>query len=263
MKKSLFIIILFFLILQIPSIIWIGYTVIDSWVAGQGISIETNVSPMNLTIQIMIGYALTLSYLWKQKELGNKDRYQLPQQRCIIAACIAGIGLIIVNDYAGQFLPELPERQRIIMQAIVQNPLGIIVVSVMGPLIEELIFRGSILNALRKEKGKWATILISAFLFGLFHLNFSQGTFAFGAGILLGWITWVTGSIIPALIIHILNNSAAMIFQHLYAPDTTTADYLGQPAAMGICMIGILLLVGSIYFIHKSYKSSSKRESLD
>lgn len=256
MKKSILIILLFFIILQIPSIVWIGYSILNSWLAGNTINWGTNISPINLTIQIFLGYILVISYLWKHKELGNKKRYHIPERRSIIATFIAAIGLIIINDYSGQFLPDLPEKQKIIMQSIIQNPLGIIVVSVIGPIIEELIFRGSIFEALRQKKGKWATIFISALFFGIFHLNFSQGLFAFFTGLLLGWITWTTCSIIPALLIHILNNSAAMISQQYYTLEKTTADYLGQSTAIVICFIGIFLLVGSIYTIQKGHQSN-------
>lgn len=257
MKKSILIILLFFFILQIPSVLWIGYSIIDSWLAGEPLNFGTIVSPINLTIQIVLGYALVIIYLWKNNELGNKERYHIPHKRYMIASFIAALGLIIVNDYVGQFLPDLPEKQKMIMQSIIQNPLGIIIVSLIGPIMEELIFRGSIFEALRQKKGKWATILISALLFGLFHLNFPQGIFALFTGILLGWITWTTSSIIPALVIHILNNSAAMIVQQFNTLEKTTADYLGQSAAIVIFFAGILLLVGSIYSIRKYHQSNS------
>ncbi|MFA6832669.1 MAG: type II CAAX endopeptidase family protein [Bacteroidaceae bacterium] len=254
MKKSILTILLFFFILQIPSVLWIGYSVFESLLAGKPINLGISISPINLTIQISLGYALVIIYLWKYKELGNKKRYHIPNQRYMIAAVIAALGLIIINEYIGQFLPDLPEKQKIIMRSIIQNPLGIIIVSLIGPIIEELIFRGSIFDALRQERGKWVTIFISALLFGLFHLNFAQGIFAFFTGILLGWITWMTSSIIPAMAIHILNNSTAMIFQQVNSAEKTTADYLGQSAAIAIFIIGIALLVGSIYAIRKEHK---------
>lgn len=77
-------------------------------------------------------------------------------------------------------------------------------VGFLGPVAEELLFRGLILRML-KPQGKVLAIVISSLLFGLFHGNFVQIPYAFLIGVVLGY-TAVEYSIIWAIVLHIINN---------------------------------------------------------
>ena len=79
-----------------------------------------------------------------------------------------------------------------------------IYVCFLGPIAEELLFRGIVLRTLRPW-GKQAAILISALVFGLFHGNVVQIPFAFAVGVVLGYVA-VEHSIIWAIVLHIINN---------------------------------------------------------
>lgn len=74
----------------------------------------------------------------------------------------------------------------------------------LGPIAEELLFRGIVLRTLRPW-GKQAAILISALVFGLFHGNVVQIPFAFAVGVVLGYVA-VEHSILWAIVLHIINN---------------------------------------------------------
>lgn len=77
-------------------------------------------------------------------------------------------------------------------------------VCILGPLSEELLFRGLCLRTL-EPFGKRFAILGSAFLFGIFHGNLLQTPYAFLVGLLLGYVT-LEYSIIWAAALHIFNN---------------------------------------------------------
>ena len=74
----------------------------------------------------------------------------------------------------------------------------------LGPVVEELIFRGFCLRTLQKH-GKAFAIIVSAVLFGLFHMNLPQGIFAAAVGIVLGYVA-MEYSIIWSMILHMVNN---------------------------------------------------------
>ena len=76
--------------------------------------------------------------------------------------------------------------------------------SILGPVAEELLFRGVILRQLAPW-GKQTAIVISAVLFGVFHGNVIQIPFAFMVGLVLGYVT-VEYSIGWAIVLHIINN---------------------------------------------------------
>lgn len=76
--------------------------------------------------------------------------------------------------------------------------------SLLGPVAEELIFRGFVLRTLQKH-GKTFAIVTSALLFGIYHGNLVQGIFAFLVGLVLGY-TALEYSLRWSIALHILNN---------------------------------------------------------
>ena len=90
------------------------------------------------------------------------------------------------------------------------NWLTILYVSVLGPIIEEYIFRWKLLNRLR-PLGEKAAILFSAVMFGLLHGNLTQMLYATAIGIVFGYVAVKTGRIQYNCLMHIMVNSTSMI----------------------------------------------------
>ena len=74
-----------------------------------------------------------------------------------------------------------------------------------GPIAEELLYRGFIMNSLKKYGVNFA-IVISAIFFGLMHTNLTQSVFAIFAGIVLGYVA-MRYSIKWSIALHIINNT--------------------------------------------------------
>lgn len=81
------------------------------------------------------------------------------------------------------------------------NPLKIIVMVILAPLIEEYIFRKQIIDRTRKYGEKLA-VFLSALTFGLFHLNLFQFFYAFGLGLLFAYLYMRTGRLRYPVILH-------------------------------------------------------------
>lgn len=87
------------------------------------------------------------------------------------------------------------------------NPIvNILIVAIMAPIIEELVFRKILVDRLYKY-GEGLTILFSGLMFGLFHGNFAQFFYAFALGIYLAYIYMRTGRIRYTIYIHMFINS--------------------------------------------------------
>ncbi|MBQ7897580.1 MAG: CPBP family intramembrane metalloprotease [Clostridia bacterium] len=78
-------------------------------------------------------------------------------------------------------------------------------------LSEELFFRSIIISEYSSYTGPVA-ITISALFFAMLHFSFAEFPFYFFSGAVLGILTFVTGSVFPAIIIHILNNTVTVFF---------------------------------------------------
>lgn len=77
-------------------------------------------------------------------------------------------------------------------------------VALAAPLSEELLFRGVILQSLRPY-GRQFAIVASSLLFAFFHGDLIQGIFAFGMGVVLGYVT-AEYHILWAALLHFFNN---------------------------------------------------------
>ena len=90
-----------------------------------------------------------------------------------------------------------------------------IAVAIVTPIAEELMFRGYILDSIRRIHGDWPAIIGSAILFGLVHINpFLVGQ-AFIGGVIYGWIRIRTGSLLPSIACHMMWNIMALSVPYL------------------------------------------------
>ena len=81
-----------------------------------------------------------------------------------------------------------------------------------APIVEEILFRGYILDAIRKIHGDTVAILGSAGLFGLIHLEpYVVGMASIG-GVIYGWVRIKTGSLWPSIVSHMVWNFTAFLY---------------------------------------------------
>lgn len=92
--------------------------------------------------------------------------------------------------------------------------LYLITMAVLPAVLEEMAFRGFVLQSLRKL-GDPAAIVLSAVLFGAMHQNIWQIPFATIVGLILGWIVVKTENIWIAVVIHFGNNAVATISEYI------------------------------------------------
>ncbi len=108
-----------------------------------------------------------------------------------------------------------------------------------APITEEFLYRGMILKNLSCSSQRCG-IFISALIFGLMHGTIPQIILGFAIGIFLAHITIKHNSIIPAIIVHIFNNSLSYITNPLYNIKSKTGLFIANFIIALILMIGIL-----------------------
>lgn len=117
---------------------------------------------------------------------------------------------------------------------IVGNPLGYLVLGIMAPIVEEIVFRGAIQREAQTffaDRGysHWWAIAVASLLFALIHMNPIQMPHAFIIGMLLGWLYKRSGSVIPGILVHWVNNTVAyLIYANVKGAEVMhSADYFG------------------------------------
>ena len=84
------------------------------------------------------------------------------------------------------------------------------IVRVIAPIMEELLFRGLILQTL-KRYGNVFAILVTSLLFALLHGNLPQSVPVFALSMMICYVVLTSGSILPGIAIHFLNNAFAIM----------------------------------------------------
>ena len=87
-----------------------------------------------------------------------------------------------------------------------------IFISVLGPIIEEIFFRGFLYSAVKKRFGVIAGVLLSGALFSILHANITGFLSIMILGVLMAFLYEATGSLVTSISVHILHNSIIVCF---------------------------------------------------
>ena len=192
----------------------------------------------------------------------------------LIAGVMMGIGfgplLLQVISWSSQALDFvglsdeatsdlLVQRGEQYVERIKQAPIWMLLLSmaIVPAICEELFFRGLLFRSFRTHFSPWKTIFATAILFGSFHLISSSGLTISRflpttiMGVILGWVGYRSGSVLPGILLHALHNAITVCFAY-YRDDLIelgriTAEQENVPSQVlvigAICaMAGVLLL---------------------
>ncbi|MBL7157896.1 MAG: CPBP family intramembrane metalloprotease [Candidatus Omnitrophica bacterium] len=131
------------------------------------------------------------------------------------------IAYIVLN-----MLKLKPPPQPIVELFLVEKNIAFIFVasliaSIFGPVIEEIFFRGVLYNALKRKVGIFGGIMITSVLFSFLHTH-AMTYFLVGfipitiLGVVLAYLYERTGSLVPSITLHVLNNLGGVIMVFLF-----------------------------------------------
>lgn len=135
-------------------------------------------------------------------------------------------------------------------------------IGVLGPIIEEYIFRGLLLNRMR-PLGERAAIIFSALMFGVLHGNLSQFLYASSIGLVLGYVASKTGRIFYSSILHIMVNSYSVFLSFGLSYSMVIQGVISLVFSLIILGVALAAAVGSIViFFTKRRKTRLERGGL-
>lgn len=138
--------------------------------------------------------------------------------------------------------------------------LGFFNVCVLGPAIEELLFRGIVLRGLLSHYSPGVAIVFSSVLFSLMHLNPDQLIFSLLIGMFLGWLYVFSRSLWPSIVAHMANNTLAYIISAGAFTIEGVNDFpdgeLVFPSAFWQ-LVGLLALVAGIVWLQRLLSSGA------
>jgi membrane protease YdiL (CAAX protease family) len=177
-------------------------------------------------ISFIIGQGFMLvPLLWflksRKEPIMKRLRIKLVGSDLLVSTVYLSLGIIILSDELDRIIHTfLPPPEYILDLNGILQPESIagfillfIAVAVIAPLGEELLFRGFLQQILEKHwKDITRAILVTSLFFAMIHMNPYWFVQIYILGIVLGFLAWKTGSVIPPLILHSINNTMAMVF---------------------------------------------------
>lgn len=223
LKKEYWIIIIAYIAMQLSTFVGVPVILFIAGLLGynpasKAIQFQSNV------IWLIFSFVVTLiiCLFLLRKEMRNPMRSDMMNIPSSIGWAIGGIFLsLFAQTFAGIIERLLgieagSENTEQIMQLINAAPLVIIVVSMIGPILEEIVFRKIIFGSLYKRFGFFISALISSLIFAVAHRDFTHILLYASMGFTFAFLYVRTKRILVPIFAHVAMNSLVVIMQLNY-----------------------------------------------
>ena len=174
--------------------------------------------------------------------------------KTILLSIVLIVASMMFVNLCCEFL-NLPDYTQATSYAMSRNVFGVLSITIMAPLVEELLFRGAIQGHLMRIGVKpLYAILTSSAIFGVIHMNPAQILFAFAIGLIFGWLYFRTGSLVPGIVGHFINNTLATIQMAMMSQEEInikTIDWLGEAPTYALFAFSFVGMLGMFLYLKK------------
>ncbi|MEB8346812.1 type II CAAX endopeptidase family protein [Flavobacteriaceae bacterium KMM 6898] len=209
---------------------------------------------------------LIVTRIIKKKASRKSFKLVLKNKRIIPFIIAAGVALLLGVVSPITSLIPMPESIKIefIKAASQTGIITFIYMVIAAPILEELIFRGIILDGLLKKHSPIISILISSVLFGIVHL--SPWSFVTGLimGIFTGWVYYKSKSLLATIIIHASANITGYLSRFFIDSSTIDQSFTeslgGTTNLILVITCSILIISICVYSLKKEFNKASQFE---
>lgn len=168
----------------------------------------------------------------------------------VMGLCLQ-IALSIVLTLISGLRPDWFEEYGELMEQLGMGntPISFLYIGLIGPIAEELIFRGVAFQKAKKVMPFIAANIFQALLFGIYHMNLIQGLYAFAIGLCFGLVRYAFHSLTASILLHMSVNISGMLLSYVLTDDMLTSPLLGgllflvTAAAIGACLVYFIKMV--------------------
>lgn len=157
-----------------------------------------------------------------------------------LTTVINAFSLLFVDNTVAAMSGDILEIPFIVM---------LLIIGILGPVSEELVFRGIIYQGYKKTGTVFQALCLSALLFALMHMNFNQAAYAVVIGILLVLLVEATGSLWGSIIFHVVFNSQQVCLMYLsdmLSQGTIAASGEELTKEMIIMALSVYLVIATV-----------------
>ncbi len=218
-----------------------------------GSSLQLNLGTTGLVLSQLLFVAVPLiAALYSKKSIKDTFRLRICTPRKLLGGIFIGIGtiswsLVIASISTAIFKESAAASEEGLYSLLPDTFLpGLLVLAVTPAICEELFFRGYVFSALENKLKIGTAILLSATLFGVFHMSLAKlFTTAFLGG-MIAYVGYKTRSIFPGMLIHFMNNTLSCIVVYYPTGLVDTFSFLKMSTPMDRLISGIFVLLIAI-----------------
>jgi membrane protease YdiL (CAAX protease family) len=203
--------------------------------------------------QIALILVTVLYFSWLKRPVKETIRKQKCNPKYFLLAILLQVGLLSLGSLNEMFASFLKRFGYQDSAPILPNLDGfglvatIFCVAVLPAVFEEIFFRGILLKGLRSF-GIIGSIVLCGALFSLYHQNPVQTVYQFACGVAFAFITIRSGSVLPTIVSHFLNNTIVIVLARLGVNEIPSSVYLPYVMVTSLCLIASL---GYLFFFDR------------
>jgi uncharacterized protein len=225
LKKEYWYVIIAYIAMQLSSLIGIPLVAFIGAAMGKSLKeMETLSIPYWLVISFTLTLMIVLLILRKESKL-QADLRGAATPASSAAWAVAGVFLaLMAQSIAGSIENMLgiemgSENTQEIIKLIENFPIVILVSSIIGPILEEIVFRKIIFGSLHKKMNFFFAALISSVIFALAHFEPEHVILYSAMGFTFAFLYVKTKRIIVPIIAHVTMNTMVVLLQSVFRED--------------------------------------------
>jgi len=213
-----------------------------------------------------LGMGLAVFFACRIRELPTERAsfdLRVPRASTWLPLALGSIGLLFgVLSPIDSLIPVSEDFQKWLAEAAGQTGFAtLLMVVIAAPVLEELLFRGVILDGLLRKYSARTAILVSSVLFGLMHLNPNQVVTGTILGAFAGWVYFRSRSLLACILIHMAANGAGYLARSLLdeAKPIDVSSSLVESHGGVVPMVGtiagsVLVVVASVWALRRQWR---------
>lgn len=211
---------------------------------------QNSLTLMAMAPSLLFGVVFMLVFLHLTSNLNKeKSAWSPVSVSYLLLTIVLYASFVIPADFLMSHLSFLPNILEATFDNLQASWLGIFSIAVFGPVLEELLFRGAITRELLKRYKPHKAIFLSALIFGLFHINPAQVVNAFLVGLVFAWIYYKSGSLVPCILLHVLNNSLSVYLSLKFPEAETMGELLGGGTAYYLLVVFSVVVFAGMFLL--------------
>lgn len=201
---------------------------------------------------MLVGFGLW--YYFRENKYPFRPNYRKAFR---LSNVLAIIGIAVFGQFAINLIlagfqiifPSIFQQYEELAQSFELNTITpvvmIFIVGFLGPLAEEMLFRGMIYGKLRRAFSVWPAAIISGVMFGAFHANWVQGIYATIFGVILAYVYEKTQTIWGSCLLHVAFNTISYPLDYLQGalPEESMPVVIGMLGVEIASVVAVILLM--------------------